>query len=74
MYQVYFKYNKDENSFIYIEGKTQFKMPLRLMLQLKKYLREVADLNSKDPIAKWYRALDEIDSKEVVLEKIQQEQ
>jgi hypothetical protein len=70
MFQLFFDYDKQEKLFTCQEGNKRYKMPLPLMLQLKKYLREEPNLTDDKPITYWYTSLEESEAKQVYIEEV----
>jgi hypothetical protein len=56
MLPIYFKYEESTKQYIYIEQLVEYRMPLSLMLNFKKYLRENANTAGQN-IKLWLNSL-----------------
>jgi len=67
MFPIFFKHEKPLNLFVFNENGVQYKMPLFLMLGLKRWLRQFIHVQSENPINLWITTLQENDLKEIVI-------
>ena len=71
MYPIFFAVSSTSGNYIYEEHGLQYEMPLLLMLQLKRFLREEASPYEISPVRKWHSGLQKHDLEKVFLKQHQ---
>jgi len=63
----YFKYNKRNSSYCYLEDGIQYQMNFNCLLQLKKFLRKHYHENLRLPVNRFYQQLRKEDKNQVIV-------